>query len=110
MKAFILLAASILAIQAPSGCDSTAKPAVKPVEHHVPPAHRFENVPGIAGDGIALDTVTGQWCRTWEWHYKVASMSGGLDTLPLCIDIFRSNPATGDPNDPLGLFPAKPTN
>ena len=79
---FCTLAA--LMLQQSSGCD---QPKAAPIPK--PPLHRFENVFGLNGSGVALDTVTGQWCRTWEWSYKADSMSGGLDTLPLCYSIFK---------------------
>jgi hypothetical protein len=60
----------------------------QPAVHHAP-IHRFENVTIPGESGVALDTVTGQLCKTWLWAYKADSMSGGLDTLPTCVSIFE---------------------
>ena len=98
MKIALGIVAAFL-IQQSNGCEQS-KPA--PAAIPKPPIHRFENVSGFNGDGVALDTVTGQWCRTWEWHYKAESLNGGLDTLPTCISIFRN--VTGGPDDPLGIL------
>jgi hypothetical protein len=58
-----------------------------------PPIHRFENISGVNGDGVALDTVTGQWCRTWQWVYKDNSQIGGLDQLPTCESLYNKTNA-----------------
>jgi len=64
------------------GCESS-KPVAAPIER------RFEGVSGVGEQGVALDTVTGQWCKTWDWSYKNDAMSGGLDTLPTCVSIYN---------------------
>jgi hypothetical protein len=96
MKLLVLIAASVVILLAPLGCDDapTPAPAKPPVakESHYSPSHRFENVSGVGQTGVALDTVTGQWCKTWEWVYKSSAMSGGLDTLPSCLSIYESTP------------------
>lgn len=58
------------------------------------PLHRFERITGGPIDaGMAVDTVTGQLCRTWNWNFRNKSLSGSVDTLPLCVDIYRQFPA-----------------
>ncbi len=42
---------------------------------------------------LALDTVTGQLCRTWDWSFKNQSLNGAFDKLPLCVDIYRQFPS-----------------
>jgi hypothetical protein len=104
MRAAGFIATLLIAFQQFSGCDATPKSAVPEKEVRLPPAHRFVNVTSPNSPGIALDTVTGQYCKTWDWSYKVATMNGGLDTVPTCLAIFRSTPAGGDPKDPLGIL------
>lgn len=101
MKAFAF-ALFVLILQA-NGCDQTATPP-PPVakESHLPPLHRFENVSSPSSPGIALDTVTGQYCKTWDWTYKAPSLNGGLDTVPTCLSIFQATPSSA--NDPLGIL------
>jgi len=47
--------------------------------------------------GIALDTMTGRWCRTWEWEYKNKPGEFGLNTLPTCYELFLSEPSELSP-------------
>ena len=90
--AFFVLAFVLVVLDDPLGCDKPpAKPVVAQAKRY-PPIHRFENVSNQS-PGIALDTVTGQYCKTWEWTYKVNAMNGGLDTLPTCLSIFQSTPS-----------------
>jgi len=72
-----------------SGCDATAHPVERGS-----PIHRFEHVSNIGADGVALDTVTGQWCKTWNWVYKDDAKIGGLDTLPSCLKLYNENKST----------------
>ena len=83
-----LVALSILALV---GCDqpltnSTTAP---------PPVNRFVPVANHGEADVALDTTTGQLCKTWNWVYRGQDIrqQGGIDTLPLCDDLY-SNPAT----------------
>jgi hypothetical protein len=92
MKSACLFA--LLLIQQASGCNDRPKPV--PSVRHNPPIRRFENVPSAGVAGVALDTVTGQYCKTWEWSYRAESLSGGLDTLPTCLSIFKSTPLDDD--------------
>ena len=92
MKIAACLFALALVLNQSNGCDQPSKSAVK----HLSSIHRFENVSSPTSPGIALDTVTGQYCKTWEWSYRVQSMNGGLDTLPTCLSIFLSVPSAED--------------
>ena len=79
---------ALLAMQQADSCNTSPAPA--PKEALLPPIHRFESVSGVGQTGLALDTVTGQWCRTWDWSYKAQSLNGTLDTLPTCLSLFNS--------------------
>lgn len=61
---------------------------------------RFEPAFSTDGFGISLDTVTGQWCKSWNWkmHLRDAVLSG-LNKLPLCSELLNS-----DKRDPLGIL------
>jgi hypothetical protein len=82
-------------LQQSSGCDQSPKPVEppRPIKHY-PPIHRFENVSGVGVAGVALDTVTGQYCKTWEWAYKSNAQNGGLDLLPTCLSIYQGTQAS----------------
>jgi hypothetical protein len=86
---------AVLLLQQPTGCNEQPKVAEK--ARHSPPIRRFENVSSPGSPGIALDTVTGQYCRTWEWTYKANELNGGLDTLPTCLSIFQNTPSDDAP-------------
>jgi hypothetical protein len=91
MRIAAFLVASLLLQQA-NGCDQTTKvvtPSPAPALDPIPPAHRFENVSVLGATGVALDTVTGQWCRTWDWYYKAKPDSDSLNTLPTCLSLFQ---------------------
>ena len=61
------------------------------------PTARFQPVTNAypIGAHIALDTVTGQLCRTWDWVYLNKLVSGyeAPDSLPLCVEIYRNSHA-----------------
>jgi hypothetical protein len=82
---------ALLVLQQAAGCNEQPKPAAKARER--PPIRRFENVSTPQSPGVALDTVTGQYCKTWDWTYKAESLNGALDTLPTCLSIFQSTPS-----------------
>ncbi len=111
MKAVAGLSLLFLALLQSNGCKDSTKapsPTADPAKERISlPLHRFENVSSPSSPGIALDTVTGQYCKTWEWTYKAAAMNGGLDTVPTCLSVFRDYPATGDPKDPFSQFGGK---
>lgn len=91
MKIASLLAISLFFLQL-DDCDQKPKPIAK--ERHYAPIHRFEHVTIVGSPGVALDTVTGQWCKTWEWAYKNTSLNGGLDTLPTCLSVYQRTPSS----------------
>jgi hypothetical protein len=93
---FAIALVSLFLLQ--EGCDQT-KPTPTPptaqVKRERPPIHRFESVPGVGQDGIALDTVTGQWCKTWEWVPRdPKAPTDGLSSLPTCLNIYLGYPDT----------------
>lgn len=92
MKVVAYFVASLLL----SGCDQTPpKPAqAAQPKSEGPPIHRFESVSTTGSLGVAMDTATGQWCRTWDWSYKATTLNGGLDTLPTCLSLFQQTPQT----------------
>jgi hypothetical protein len=89
-KIFACLALALL-FQA-DGCNpATSTPKASPK----PPVHRFENVSTVGAEGIALDTVTGQWCRTWDWMPRdPKAPRDGLSSLPTCESLFTYTQAT----------------
>jgi hypothetical protein len=87
--------------QPPSPTRTQTQQPVTPV--HRPPTHRFENVSPTGSMGVALDTVTGQWCRTWDWDYKGSAQRFDLNTLPLCKSLYDSFPSD-DSDDPFAQF------
>jgi hypothetical protein len=93
------------------GCEDPAKhsPTSRQIEstEKTFPIHRFENVTNAGLPGVALDTVTGQLCKTWDWSYKDQKMSGGLDTLPMCLSLFKGTPSSTDSDDPFAKFGGK---
>jgi hypothetical protein len=60
--------------------------------------HRFEKMdvyPMNLRADIALDSCTGQVCRTWDWAPKITSGESAWSTYesrPLCSDLLKSNP------------------
>ena len=85
----------LLLLQQTNGCNpDQPKPAAEPKSR--PPIHRFEPLAATGQQGVALDTVSGQWCKTWEWAYKNDSYTGSLDTLPSCLTIFKAIPSEGN--------------
>jgi len=99
MKSAICALAIFLALDDPIGCDKPA-PSPKPIEKtkQLPPTHRFENVTNPPSPGLALDTTTGQYCRTWSWVYAKIPNAHDLNELPTCKQLYM-NPE--EPNEPL---------
>jgi hypothetical protein len=84
-------------LQQSNGCENTTPPTAVPIPQPTPPAHRFEGVAVVGSAGVALDTVTGQWRRTWDWQYKAKPDADSLNTLPTCLSLFEQTwepPAT----------------
>jgi hypothetical protein len=76
------------------GCNDTPPPSTeKPqaVSRTDKPLQRFEPAFSTDGYGIALDTVTGRWCKAWNWTmHPTNSTLLGLNDLPLCSDIYTN--------------------
>lgn len=103
MKLALYFAALLMIFQLATGCDEPAKSADPVVKvSRLPLPHRFVNVSSTNSPGVALDTETGQYCRTWDWTYKSSSLNGSLDTLPTCLSIFQGTPPNS--KDPLGVL------
>jgi hypothetical protein len=86
------------------GCNPDPRPAQPPTkpQRHYLPIHRFTNVPGrYNATDVALDTASGQLCRTWTWEYRTEKNpnAGGLDTLPTCLSVFQNYPTDADENE-----------
>jgi hypothetical protein len=43
--------------------------------------------------GVAVDTVTGQLCRTWDWNYTANPNAKSMNTIPTCLSIFQDTPS-----------------
>jgi hypothetical protein len=88
---------------------TSAKPTPAPAPRH--PIHRF--VLTQFGGGVALDTQTGQICKTWDWEPlgkepapdpvsgNVAPRAFG-EFSPTCISLYNSYPTTGTESQELG--------
>jgi hypothetical protein len=89
MKIAVALTAALFLFQQADGCDD-AKPTPAPTPP--PPINRFVPVANHGSSDVALDTATGQLCRTWEWQYRGANnpMAGGIDTLPTCLSLYQA--------------------
>lgn len=80
MKAILFAAIVALAIITQTACDQNqvqAQPKPQPVPQPVKVVHHFEPAPNTRGL-IAIDTATGQACKTFDWH--------NTNTLPLCSE------------------------
>jgi hypothetical protein len=95
-RLILLVAAGVFLV----GCNDTPQPSnEKPqAENSVStPFRRFEPAFSTDGYGIALDTVTGRWCKTWNWTMHPTNPTlMGLNDLPLCADIYE-NASKGNP-------------
>jgi hypothetical protein len=93
MKIVALAAISAFLFQQVNGCEqsSSTKATPKPNE---PPIRRFEAVVTHGTSDVALDTKTGQLCRTWDWGYKNNPNAADLNMLPTCNSIFLDDQKT----------------
>jgi hypothetical protein len=67
------------------GCASQDKPA----------ASAIQPATGIPMLDFALDTKTGQLCRTWPWEItdaKPGSRSEGINNIPQCFTLYTQYP------------------
>jgi hypothetical protein len=81
----IAVGLAVLILQQSLGCDQTPTPK----EHHAPPIHRFVSVTVPPSPGMALDTMTGQLCRTWDWAYTAKPDASDLNTAPTCLSLYE---------------------
>lgn len=101
MKVLAALLA-LLWFQQSNGCNETPTPQPTPKAEAVAPrcssTHRFEKTevyPMNLRADIAMDSCTGQICRTWSWEVKGANPKSPWQTYadaPLCRDLAVSNP------------------
>lgn len=89
MKASALIAV-LLFLQQVNGCDGS-KPKSASVKPDRPPTHRFDLIRDPPTPGMAIDTTTGQFCRTWDWVYTNNPSDKSFETLPTCISLFHEN-------------------
>lgn len=121
-----LLLVAVLVFMGQSGCqDQQAKQTVGgvPAPVIVQPYQRFERVEG--GLAWALDTKTGQLCRTWDWtnasitqaqakfdFSKLHGIDAAAVSTQTCEQLWKAFPdesSLASKRDPLGLFgPAEP--
>lgn len=89
--------AMLLALYQTNGCDESQPTKIR--EEHPNPIGRFVAVETHGSSDVALDSMTGQLCRTWQWEYRGANNpnKGGLDDLPTCFNIYRQYPYTVTP-------------
>jgi hypothetical protein len=86
-----------------AGCESSDNGRVQPanaplVEPRTLPYQRFvpinyapANLSGVPWSGaFALDTKTGNLCRTYDWEY--GNPTNILNQLPLCNALFHAEP------------------
>ena len=107
----VLALVTLLTILTPDSCDQTAMdakakadqaaadqrlaagfvPKPKPTTRSCSTDHRFERTevyPIPMRADIALDTCTGQLCRTWDWSVKSQNSAWvTYQSLPLCSDL-----------------------
>ena len=106
MKIAACLALALF-LQQSDGCDQAAPTPARAPEIHPNPVRRFDAVNTHGSSDVALDTMTGQLCRTWEWVYRGENnpAKGGLDELPTCFKLYTDYPFTVVP--PSGSTPIR---
>jgi hypothetical protein len=91
VRSLLLLLPALIFLQS-DACNQKAASTPPPKHYITRPAHRFESVSSTGNLGVALDTMTGRWCRTWNWNYLRKPESNDLNTLPTCYELFTSEP------------------
>jgi hypothetical protein len=91
MKSIAAIALTALLMQQ-TGCEEKRSDPPKEVHTKSFPIGRFQAITSREAADVALDTKTGQMCRTWNWDYtgKLREASGHND-LPLCLSLFRED-------------------
>lgn len=93
MKIAVVIAASVFIFQQANGCDEQKAPK-EVSQREEPPIRRFEPVTSHGTSDVALDTKTGQLCRTWDWEYRNKSDVHDLNDLPTCYSIYIADQKT----------------
>ena len=92
MRRPILAITILLAIA--TGCDQLAdrpQPSARPSESHPHPIGRFEKLQNFRVD-VALDTQTGQLCKTWQWESTNRKSPDPYENLPTCESLYKNFP------------------
>jgi hypothetical protein len=94
MKLLLPLAA-LLFFSFDDGCDQSSQKsqtaAPQKSETHSRPIGRFEKLQNFRVD-VALDTQTGQLCRTWIWQSTDRVHPDAYENLPVCISLYLQYP------------------
>lgn len=94
MKMSMALAAFMF-LSSSNGCDEISdksQPVPPPKqEAHSRPIGRFEKLQNFRVD-VALDTQTGQLCRTWYWQSTDRAHPDSYEDLPVCVDLYQQYP------------------
>jgi hypothetical protein len=74
-------------------CDTSQQKSSQPlvIQKKSHPINRFMKADSSEGD-VALDTKTGQLCRTWEWQSKNRTEVNARENLPLCLSLYNNDP------------------
>jgi hypothetical protein len=93
MKFAVVIGLAILLAQ--NDCDSSKQnspPVQQSAEKKPPhPINRFEKLQNFRVD-VALDTKTGQLCKTWQWISTNRQNPDSYEDLPLCIALYNQYP------------------
>ena len=112
MRLWVTACLALLLIQNDCDTNKTAAPAApaKRITSH--PTHRFALAQPLKD--VALDTQTGQLCRTWDWQVigeaNKPDQSGNFperkvgELTPTCLSLYQQYPTEGNSNDPLGIL------
>src|SRR5215469_10009797 len=75
-------------------CDQLTKEtetSPRPVENRSHPIGRFEKLQNFRVD-VALDTQTGQLCKTWGWASTNRNNPDPYENLPTCESLYKNFP------------------
>jgi hypothetical protein len=75
-----------------SGCDSFNKEPAKPVTTLPKETMEYQRFVPNGSIGFALDTKTGQACRT----FPPSTAKTAWDNLPLCVDLYKTSVTVAD--------------
>lgn len=82
---------AVLLLLATVACDQLAKETetgpTRPTENRSHPIGRFEKIQNFRVD-VALDTQTGQLCKTWEWQSTNRNSPDPYENLPTCAFLY----------------------